>query len=130
MEEAIRSLADLGRTIPLEQFVAYDEAAFAHDDPAIYLRYQQAMALTDFLMQGHDGAYREGFLDYVRDAYRGRIRAGTGRKLQDRVGETYANLEAQLLSFLKGTQRVVAEPPPPTRPKTASDGAIRTVPRS
>src|SRR5262249_18297529 len=56
MEEAIRSLADLGRAIPLEQFVAYDEAAFAHDDSAIYLRYQQAMALTDFLMQWHDGA--------------------------------------------------------------------------
>jgi Protein of unknown function (DUF1570) len=130
MEEAIRSLVDLGRTIPLEQFVAYDEAAFARDDSAIYLRYQQAMALTDFLMQWHDGAYREGFLDYVRDAYRGRIRAGTGRKLQDRVGETYANLEAQLLSFLKGPERAGAEPNPPAKPRTPSGGAIRTVPRS
>ena len=28
MEEAIRSLVDLGRTIPLDQFVAYDEIGF------------------------------------------------------------------------------------------------------
>ncbi len=74
MEEAIRSLVEHGRTIPLDQFVGYDEATFIRDDPAIYLRYQQAMALTVFLMQWHDGVYREGFLDYVRDAYRGHLR--------------------------------------------------------
>src|SRR5262249_52954075 len=51
MEEAIRSLAFLGRTIPLEPFVGYDEATFSRDDAGIYLRYQQAMALTVFLMQ-------------------------------------------------------------------------------
>jgi hypothetical protein len=130
MEEAARSLVDLGRMIPLEPFVGYDEAAFAHRDAAIYLRYQQAMALTVFLMQWHDGAYREGFLDYVRDAYRGRLRGGTGRKLQDRVGETYATLEAQLLAFLKDTPRAVEEPRPAEKPKSAPGGSIRTVPRS
>jgi hypothetical protein len=130
MEEAIRSLVDLGRTIPLEQFMGYDEAAFAHDDSAIYLRYQQAMALTVFLMQWHDGAYREGFLDYVRDAYRGRLRASTGRKLQDRVGESYAMLEAQLLSFLRGPRRGDEEPKPAAKPKASPGGAIRTVPGS
>jgi hypothetical protein len=130
MEEAIRSMALLGRTIPLEQFVGYDETTFAHDDPAIYLRYQQAMALTVFLMQWHDGAYREGFLDYVRDAYRGRIRATTGRKLQDRVGEGYPALESQLLDFLKGPEHAVAGPKPAAKPKAAPGGAIRTVPKS
>ena len=29
------------------------------------------MALAVFLMQADGGRYREGFLDYVRDAYRG-----------------------------------------------------------
>lgn len=131
MEEAIRSMALLGRTIPLERFVSYDEAAFSHDDSAIYLRYQQAMAMTVFLMQWHDGAYREGFLDYVRDAYRGRIRGGTGRKLHDRVGETYEALETQLLSFLKGSQGVAEEPKPADQPKPRPrGGSIRTVPGS
>jgi len=70
------------------------------------------------------GAYREAFLDYVRDAYRGRFRRGAGRSLEDRLGQPYATLEAQLLSFLKGDKE--AEPKAPTRPK--SGGAIRTVP--
>jgi len=124
MEEAIRSLVDRGRTIPLDRFVGYDEATFTRDDPAIFLRYQQAMALTDFLMQWHDTTYREPFLDYVRDAYRGRFRRGSGRSLEDRLGQTYATLEAQLLSFLKGDR----DPEPKAPPKPKSGGAIRTVP--
>ena len=43
-------------------------------DDRIHVNYQQAMALTVFLMQGDDAAYRDAFLDYVRDAYRGRIK--------------------------------------------------------
>ncbi len=121
---------DLGQTIPLGRFVAYDETAFMRDDPAVYLRYQQAMALTVFLMQSHDGAYREGFLDYVRDAYRGLIRRSTGRKLEDRVGETYETLESQLLTFLKDAHRVDPTPRPAAKPaaQPKERGAIRTVP--
>jgi hypothetical protein len=127
MEEAIRSLVGLGRTIPLDRFVAYDEAAFTRDDPAIFLRYQQAMALTVFLMQWHDGAYREPFLDYVRDAYRGRFRRGAGRSLEDRLGQPYATLEAQLLAFLRGGHDPDPEPKAAAKPKTG--GSIRSVPR-
>src|SRR5262249_37803024 len=105
MEEAIRSLVDRGQTIPLDRFVDYDEATFSRDDPAIFLRYQQAMALTTFLMQWHDGAYRESFLDYVHDAFRGRLRGATGRKLDDRLDTRFTTLESQLLSFLKDAQR-------------------------
>jgi hypothetical protein len=128
MEEAIHSLVGLGRMVPLEHFVGYDEAAFTQDDSEIYQRYQQAMALTVFLMQWHDCAYREGFLDYVHDAYRGRLRGGLGRKLDDRAGETYKKLEAQLVSFLKGSQPERPEPKPEAQPKRGSSGAIRTVP--
>ena len=74
IEEAIKSLVGKGRAIPLAEFVALGEDAFMRDDPGIYLRYQQAMALAVFLMQWHDGTYRDAFLDYVRDAYRGRIK--------------------------------------------------------
>jgi hypothetical protein len=133
MEEAIRSLVDRGQTIPLDRFVGYDEATFSRDDPAIFLRYQQAMALTTFLMQWHDGLYRESFLDYVRDAFRGRLRGATGRKLDDRLDTPFTTLESQLLSFLKDAQRREGEPQaaaePKPRPKPASSGAIRTVPK-
>ena len=79
------------------------------------------MALTVFLMQWHHGIYRDAFLDYVRDAYRGRIKRGAGRSLQDRLGEKYATLDSQFLTFLKrgangyrGSQAAVAQPNPGT----------------
>ena len=104
-----------------------DENAF-NSDPEIYLHYQQAMALTVFLMQWHEGTYRDAFLDYVRDAYRGRIKHGAGRTLQDRLGQPYATLDSQFRAFLKngeerlrGGQAAVAQPIP--------NEAIRTVPR-
>ena len=69
------------------------------------------MALTVFLMQWHEGTYRDAFLDYVRDAYRGRIKHGTGRSLQDRLGQPYATLDSQFLAFLKnGAERLRGKP--------------------
>ena len=58
------------------------------------------MALTVFLMQARRRAYRDAFLDYVRDAYRGRIKRGTGRSLEDRLGQPLRELEAQFREFL------------------------------
>jgi hypothetical protein len=127
IEEAIKSLAGKGHAIPLDEFVTLGEDAFMHDDPEIFLRYQQAMALAVFLMQWHEGTYRDPFLDYVRDAYRGRIK-GTARKLDDRVGQTYSTLDAQFLAFLKGGLTRRREPDPAVaRPKNPGT-AIRTVP--
>ena len=74
------------------------------------------------------GTYRDAFLDYVRDAYRGRIKHGAGRSLQDRLGQPYATLDGQFRAFLKkgeerlhGGQAAVARPGP--------SETIRTVPR-
>jgi hypothetical protein len=125
IQEAIKSLVGQGRAIPLDEFVAQGENAFMQDDPDIYLRYQQAMALAVFLMQWHDGTYRDAFLDYVRDAYRGRIK-GSARKLDDRLGQPYSTLDAQLLSFLKGVTRQQEPEPAVVRPNPGN--AIRTVP--
>jgi hypothetical protein len=127
--EAIKALVDQGRAIPLAQFVALGEDAFKRDDSGIYLRYQEGMALTVFLMQARQGTYRDGFLDYVRDAYRGRIKRTTGRSLQDRLGQPYATLEAQLLSFLKEGRGAARhrEPQPGANPP-GRGGSIRTVP--
>ena len=81
---AQQSLAG-GKFLPLDQFLLLDQAGFNRPD-RIHGNYQQAMALTVYLMNGNDGAYREAFLEYVRDAYRGRIKRTTGRSLEDRLG--------------------------------------------
>jgi len=95
---ARQSLSD-GRFVPLEQFLMLDQNTFNRPD-RIHGNYQQAMALAVFLMQWKDGTYRDAFLDFVRDAYRGRIKRGTGRSLEDRLGERVAVLDAQFRDFL------------------------------
>ncbi len=128
IEEAIRSLADQGRVIPLAEFVGFDQAAF-NSKEGIYVHYQEATALTVFLMQWHQGTYRDGFLEYVRDAYRGRIKHRPGQFLQDRLGQSYTVIDSQLRAFLKngaarsgGRGAAAAQPVPAER-------AIRTVPK-
>jgi hypothetical protein len=128
MEEAIRLMADPGRAIPLAEFVDLDQASFNSKD-RIYSHYQQAMALTVFLMRWQQGIYRDAFLDYVRDAYRGRIKHAPGRSLQDRLGQPYTVIDSQLRAFLKiGDDRHGARESAAAQP-SPSGGAIRTVPR-
>ena len=88
-----------GEFIPIRPFVALNQARF-QDDNVVYLHYAESMALAVFLMQAHEGRHREGFLDYVRDAYRGRVREGSGRTLEDRVGVPYRDLDREFLEYL------------------------------
>ncbi len=124
--EAYQSLVVRHDSIPMAKFVAFDESTF-RDKIQIYHNYQQAMALTVFLMQWNQGAYRDAFLDYVRDAYHGRIKRGIGRPLQDRLQQPYATLEKQFLTFLKDAKAAQVGPEP-AEAKPVADGAIRTVP--
>jgi hypothetical protein len=125
--EAYQSLVVRGGSIPLEEFVAFDESRF-RDAVQIYQNYQQAMALTLFLMQWNDGVYREHFLDYVRDAYHGRIKRSTGRlALRNRLHMPYATLEKQFLTFLRDG-RAAGHGLAPAEPKPPPSGSIRTVP--
>ena len=130
IEAAIKALVGQGQLIPLAEFIAFDQNAF-NSKSEIYLHYQQAMALTVFLMQWHDGTYRDAFLDYVRDAYRGRIKHGAGRTLQDRLGQSYATLDSQFLDFLRERRRIGcgADQAVVAQPAAADADAIRTVPR-
>jgi hypothetical protein len=89
-----------GRFVPLEEFVRLDQGRFNRADK-IHVNYQQAMALAVFLMQYRDSAYRDAFLDYVRDAYRGRIKLGTGRSLEDRLGQPLKIVEVQFREYLR-----------------------------
>jgi hypothetical protein len=50
-------------------------------------------------MQADQGAHREAFLDYVRDAYRGRIKRSSGRSLEDRLGIPLDQLERRVKAF-------------------------------
>jgi hypothetical protein len=125
IDEAIKSIVIQSELIPLDRFIQYDQADFNREQQ-IYLNYQQAMALTTFLMQWHDGQYREPFLAYVRDAYRGRIKRTTGRTLQDRLGVSHAALENQFLSYLRDPIGLTRTEP---AADTGSKASIRTVPR-
>jgi hypothetical protein len=126
IEEAIKSLVDRGQLTPLTRFIDLDENAFMTDHE-VYINYQQAMALTVFLMQWHEGIYRDAFLDYVRDAFRGRIKHAHGRSLQDRLGQTYATLDGQFLAFLKNGQARMRRAEPVKAAPQPGD-SIRTVP--
>ncbi len=95
---AQQSLAD-GKFLPLEEFLRLDQNAFNRRN-RILANYQQAEALAVFLMQWNDGTYRDDFLDYVKDAYRGRIKRTTGRSLEDRLGQPWRVVETQFRSFL------------------------------
>jgi hypothetical protein len=147
IEEALKSLVDRALYTPLAEFIELEETAFMRK-PDVYTNYQQAMALTVFLMQWHQGTYRDAFLDYVRDAYRGRIKRGHGRTLQDRLGQPYSTLDTQFLAFLKAGRarmrggepaqtapnqgpaiRTGLDPNPAIRTVPGSGGAIRTVPK-
>ena len=125
--EAYQSLVIRRGSIPIEQFVLFDESRF-REKLQIYQNYQEAMALTVFLMQWNHGVYRDDFLDYVRDAYLGRIKRSTGRSaLRNRLQQRYATLDTQFLAFLN-EGREGQRGPEPSEPKRPAAGAIRTVP--
>jgi len=101
INNARRRLIDLGEMIPLDQFVAMGRAAFQGEFGGdIFLNYAEAMALTVFLMQAQDGRYREPFLDYARDAYKGQFRNRSGRNLEDRLDQKYPDLQREFLDYL------------------------------
>ena len=88
-----------GRFLPLQQFLMLDQNSFSRRE-RILVNYQQAEALTVFLMQWNEATYRDDFLDYVKDAYRGRIKRSTGRSLEDRLGQPAKVVDAQFRDFL------------------------------
>jgi hypothetical protein len=97
VDEGVRS-RKAGQLLALAEFLQQDQPAFNREE-RIYVNYQQAMALAVFLMQADQCAYREPFLDYVRDAYRGRIKRSSGRSLEDRVGIPVDQLERRFKAF-------------------------------
>ena len=55
---------------PISELLAMGAASFK-DESKVNAYYAESMALVVFLMHADGAAYRDGFLDYVADAYRG-----------------------------------------------------------
>jgi Protein of unknown function (DUF1570) len=99
--EAQRRLLRTNEFLPIEQLVSLSKPRFWDDAGGmIYRNYAEAMALAVFLMQADGGRHREAFLEYVRDAYKGRFRGGSGRPLDDRLGVRYPSLDRTFLDYL------------------------------
>lgn len=101
VEAARGHLVENQEYIPLEEFVSYNQDRF-NAGGSVHLHYQEAHALALFFMQADERKYREGFLEYVDDAFNGRVRRLSGRELKDRLGVPYRSLDAEFLAYLKG----------------------------
>jgi hypothetical protein len=101
--QALERIAIRGEIVPLDRFVKIGAARFVQPEPNadVYLKYVQAMALTVFLMRYDGERYRDAFLDYVEDAYKGRLTGQASRTLTGRLGVPYDEIEAQFVADLK-----------------------------
>jgi hypothetical protein len=90
-----------GHDLPhIADFVQLNENRF-FDPDRVVLNYSEAMALAVFLMDTKGGKYREGFLDYVRDAHRGLLKGDGSHQLDARLGVTYEVLDAEFRAALR-----------------------------
>jgi hypothetical protein len=102
IRDARRRMLENGQMVPIEQLVRLNQdALLGPDDDSARLHYAESMALAVYLMEGQGGKYREDFLDYVRDALHGRLKSGGSHQLDDRIGISYKELDAELLADLK-----------------------------
>jgi hypothetical protein len=102
IRDAQKRTLENGEAVPIERLVRLNQNGFIDPEPRTSrLHYAQAMALTVYLLEGAGGKYREGFFDYVRDALRGRLRNDGNHQLDDRLGISYKQLDAELLADLR-----------------------------
>ncbi len=104
LEAAQDQIINLNRFIPIDAFLTMGRLEFngQRGESEPQFNYVQAMALTVFLMDGDRGIYRAGLLDYVNDAYDGRLRTGSESALVDAIGIDAEALEKGLRDYLAG----------------------------
>jgi hypothetical protein len=91
--------------VRIDEFCAMSKSLFNEErDERVYTHYAQAMALTIFLMHYEAGKYRDAFLDFVDDAYHGRIRPPGKRALENRLGVSSKVLDEAFLKWLKDAE--------------------------
>ncbi len=102
IQSARRRMLENGETVPIERLVRLNQdGLLGPDKETARLHYAEAMALTVYILEGRGGKYRDGFFDYVRDALRGRLKNDGNHQLDDRLGSSYKELDAELLADLK-----------------------------
>lgn len=119
IEVARQLILDGKLYVPIDTLTSLSKAAFDDSTPVftdprdivgpqgigkVFLHYDESMALTIFLMHFDRGRYRAGFLDYVRDAYKGRVNTGS-RSLSSYLGASAETLDREFLDFLKADRK-------------------------
>lgn len=100
IREARARVLGRGEFVPTRDLVALDKERF-NQRPEVFTHYAESMAFAVFLMQAEGGRYRAGFLDYVQDAYRGRLRPGIAPALEARLGVPHEELDRKFLDYLR-----------------------------
>lgn len=100
LAKARADLVDADGFVDLTALLAMGRAHFQAAEVASD-HYAEGMALVVFLLHGQGGRYREGFLEYLAEAYRGRFRpGGGGEPLPDRLGTSAQSLDQEFRRFV------------------------------
>ena len=99
IDSARQRLLERGEFLPIEKLTILEADQFNDlEKDAVYRNYAESMALAIFFLHYKDGLYREEFLDYVADNYRGRNRS---RTLAARLDVSFRQLDREFLEYLK-----------------------------
>jgi hypothetical protein len=93
-----------GEFLTIGRLTSFNRHQFLAGD--VFLNYVESEALTIYLMHAHGGRYREEFLEYVRDVYKGRSRKG----LDARLGVELGPLNKDFQAYMKPRRAPAREP--------------------
>lgn len=99
VEVALDLVVTQGKILPIGQLVAMDQRDY-NAEPGVYVHYPESMVLAIYLMHGEGGRWRDDFLDYVRDAYEGRV-TPRSNTLEEHLGRTYQEIQDGLVEYLR-----------------------------
>jgi hypothetical protein len=115
-QKAQADILDADQFVVLNEMLVMGPQRFKAEADVV-THYAQAMAWTMFFLLHNHGEYREPFLAYVRDAYRGRFRSGPGGtgapRLLDRLGRPAPEIEADFLTYMRERPAGAQGVPPP-----------------
>ncbi len=97
--QALDLVVKQGKILPIEQLVTMDRHDF-NAEPGVYVHYPESMVLAIYLMHAEGGRFRDAFLEYVRDAYDGRITPRT-HTLDEHLGQSYDAIQNGLVEYLR-----------------------------
>jgi hypothetical protein len=94
-----------GEFDPISRLTAFNRYMFLAGD--VWLHYVEAEALAVYLMHSHGGAYREAFLEYVREVYKGKQ---PRKSLEARLGVSLGDLNRDFQTYMRPRRDVAREP--------------------